>query len=347
MNNERNLLFPFIEEKTNTIQERIGYRFNNPRLLEQALTRKTFWVEHPGIPHNEVLEFYGDKALEFIVMKKLSESYGKIDDSGKYRSSCEEGELTEIKKQLVCGETLAKQIRGFGFHNMLIMGNGDISKKGNMEPSIQGDLFEAIIGAVAIDSKWDAIVLENVVETMLYSQQYFKNSIDNIDYRKFIEQWCQKNRFEFGEIVRDTGGFPTGGRVGNYVCQVSISLFSEGFWDVGETKKEAINKAFKNAFTYIEKKKMINPLADVVGKPSVNAAINQLQELYQKGHLSEPEYNFSELHDNNGNPIWKAECHIKEINFVSTEIAHSKVQAKKTVAFKMLKTILEGDRDEA
>ena len=50
------------------IEERLDYDFNEPRLLRQAFTRKSYSEEGNGVHHNEVLEFYGDKALEFIVL---------------------------------------------------------------------------------------------------------------------------------------------------------------------------------------------------------------------------------------------------------------------------------------
>ena len=50
------------------IQEQLEYEFDEPKLLRQAFTRKSYSEEHTGAYHNEVLEFSGDKALEFITM---------------------------------------------------------------------------------------------------------------------------------------------------------------------------------------------------------------------------------------------------------------------------------------
>ena len=66
------------------IQEQLEYEFSAPELLRQAFTRKSYSEEHNGEHHNEVLEIYGDKALEFVVMKKLSEYYGNATQNGKY-----------------------------------------------------------------------------------------------------------------------------------------------------------------------------------------------------------------------------------------------------------------------
>ena len=64
--------------KSNTraiIERKIGYRFNNPDLLRQAFVRKSYANEHGG-QHNEVLEHFGDAALNFAVKRYLFERYG-------------------------------------------------------------------------------------------------------------------------------------------------------------------------------------------------------------------------------------------------------------------------------
>ena len=88
------------------IQEQIEYEFDEPELLRQAFTRKSYSEEHNGEYQNEILEFYGDKALEFVVMKKLAEYYGETTLNGKYASQKTEGQLTELKKKLVCKRCL-------------------------------------------------------------------------------------------------------------------------------------------------------------------------------------------------------------------------------------------------
>ena len=85
------------------IQDQIGYSFRNTDLLQQAFVRKSYSAEKGG-QNNEVLEFIGDKVLDLMVVRLLTEKYGKITDSEKYSeysSRYDEGELTEIKSSLV------------------------------------------------------------------------------------------------------------------------------------------------------------------------------------------------------------------------------------------------------
>ena len=91
------------------IQGQIGYRFKNTDLLQQAFVRRSYSKENGG-ENNEVLEFIGDKALDFIIVKKLAEKYGSFaneyedydshDYWNEFISDHSEGKLTEIKKKL-------------------------------------------------------------------------------------------------------------------------------------------------------------------------------------------------------------------------------------------------------
>ena len=175
------------------IQEQLEYEFDEPKLLRQAFTRKSYSEEHNGAYHNEVLEFYGDKALEFIVMKKLSEYFGETTQNGKYASQKTEGQLTEIKKKLVCKKMLAHRIDVLDFADCLLMGKGDEAQNAQDQESVKEDLFEAIIGAVAIDCGWDAETLEEVVDRMIDIEYYLENGFqDDENYVDLIQTWCQK-----------------------------------------------------------------------------------------------------------------------------------------------------------
>ena len=114
------------EKEIKFIQDQIGYTFKNQELLVQAFTRRSYSMENGG-QDNEVLEFIGDKALDLVVVKQLSEEFGhyskkvqnwekwgKIEETGTYISDLDEGELTEIKKQLVQKNTLADAIDNLG-----------------------------------------------------------------------------------------------------------------------------------------------------------------------------------------------------------------------------------------
>ena len=325
-------------EDLQLIQEQIGYGFDEEKLLRQAFTRKSFSEENPGTQNNEVLEFYGDKALEFVVMKKLSRQYGKITDNGKYASKKTEGQLTDIKKKLVNKSMLAHRIEVLGFYDYLIMGKGDKIQNAQNDVSVREDLFEAIVGAVAIDCDWDAAIIEEVVDSMLDIDYYLENGFNNdSNYVDLIQQWCQKKygiipTYEFEETED------------GYNCVLSLSDDDETFEGFGYSKREARMNAATEAYQYLdENDELILPI-DEVGEPDRDRAINQLQELYQKGYIGEPSYKFIEEHDDDGNPIWRCECHVEDKNEYWWGNYSSKKQGKKAVAFDMLCDILEWEK---
>ena len=334
------------------IQGQIGYAFKNSDLLRQAFVRSSYSIEHGG-EDNEVLEFIGDKALDFIVVKMLTEKYGSYTadhddfdphrDGNNFISVFREGKLTDIKKKLVCRKMLSSRIRMFGFQYELIMGKSDIKQQVFEQDPVQEDLFEAIIGAVALDSKWDLNVLSNVVDLMLDPNFYLENGFDEPkNYVELLQQWCQKNhRMIPVYCYNNTGGFPSAGKRGKYECQLGLPS-GKGFEGVADTKSEARMAVAEKAYRYLEANGLLDiSWIDEIGEPNIDRAINQLQELYQKGHIGEPHYDFSETYDENGNPLWHCECHIKGSEvYTSGDGYTSKKQGKKAVAYDMLCNIL-------
>ena len=99
--------------------------------------------------------------------------------------------------------------------------------------------------------------------------------------------------------------------------------------------------AAQNAYEYLEENDELLLPIDEVGEPDIDRAINQLQELYQKGYIDEPYYEFYEDHDENGNPTWRCECHIKGADEYYWINSSSKKNGKKCVAYDMLCDVLE------
>ena len=99
--------------------------------------------------------------------------------------------------------------------------------------------------------------------------------------------------------------------------------------------------AAQKAYEYLEENNELLLPVDEVGEPDIDRAINQLQELYQKGYIDEPYYEFYEEYDNNGNPIWRCECHIKGAEEYYWINSSSKKNGKKRVAYDMLCDVLE------
>lgn len=189
------------------IQDQIGYKFQNLDLLQQAFVRRSYAKEHGG-EDNEVLEFIGDKVLDLIVIKLLTEEYGCFlseyedfdpnEEFNEFSCSKNEAQLTEIKKQLVQKKTLAGRINDLDFADYLIMGRGDVENNVNQELSVKEDLFEAIVGAVALDSDWDMEELQGVVQIMLNPDSFFEDDMEE-NYVQLIQEWTLQ---KYGEVPR-------------------------------------------------------------------------------------------------------------------------------------------------
>jgi ribonuclease III len=121
----------------NQLSKKLGYCFQEPTLLIQALTHRSAKGDH-----NERLEFLGDSILGFVIAETL---YDKFPQEN-------EGDLTRMRSSLVKGVTLAEVARGFNLGEYLILGPGELKSGGHRRDSILEDAVEAIIGAIYIDS---------------------------------------------------------------------------------------------------------------------------------------------------------------------------------------------------
>jgi ribonuclease III len=120
--------------------QKLNYTFNNNELLNSALTHRSVKNEN-----NERLEFLGDALLNFIIAEQLYK---------KWRLA-KEGELSHLRAMLVKGETLAEIAQEFEIGDFLRLGQGELKSHGFTRKSILADAFEAIIGAIYLDSNFE------------------------------------------------------------------------------------------------------------------------------------------------------------------------------------------------
>lgn len=339
------------------IQDQIGYNFQNTDLLQQAFIRRSYSKEYGG-EDNEVLEFIGDKVLDLIVVKLLTEKYGCFisdyedfnpnEDFEKFACRKNEAELTEIKKKLVQKKTLADRIDTLDLADYLIMGNGDTQNNINHEISVKEDLFEAILGAVALDSDWDMESLQDVVQIMLDPDSYFNEDTEN-NYVDLIQKWTLKRYevvpwYHFEKTSQAVWYIPfngissiyNGNPESKHTCLLKLGKLDKIFRSFGTSKNEARKAVCALAYKYLEQNNMLLSIRDEIPNPNINDAINQLEILARRGYFSIPVYEFEQEYDTNGNPIWQCTCHIKEKEKLFCKKSSSKKDAKKQAAYQML-----------
>lgn len=124
------------------LEERIQYKFRNSMLLAEALT-------HPSIGHesrhhfdNQRLEFLGDAVLQLVFTEHLFELF----------PTCSEGQLTKMRSRLVSREGLRVHSVNIGLGDYLMMGRGEEASGGRIRASALADAFEALVGAMYLDS---------------------------------------------------------------------------------------------------------------------------------------------------------------------------------------------------
>lgn len=136
------------ENKIEALESRINYTFKNKNLIQQALTHSSYANEHKmdKLYNNERLEFLGDAVLEIISSDFLYRRFPKM----------QEGQLSKKRASLVCEPTLALCAREFGLGEYLRLGRGEDLSGGRERDSVVSDAMEAVIGAIYLDSGFEA-----------------------------------------------------------------------------------------------------------------------------------------------------------------------------------------------
>ena len=357
------------------IQSRVGHKFYNTDLLQQAFIRKTYAKENGG-EDNEVLEFIGDKVLDIFVVKYLIDKFGYLtsdcddydegSDCNEFCCEYSECRLTELKKKLVEKKTLAERIDRLGFADYLILGKGDIKNKVFEEASVKEDLFEAIIGAVAIDSNWDWGEISSAVEYMLEPETYLNNKEEN--YVELIQGWSLKrygelpwiqasnssyydeySSFHAGNEIRSTPKRDPNTFIINvqeypkthFKCELLLNGIDKKFIGYGRSKNDARKDVCELSYHYLEDHDLLFSIRDEIDNPNKTDSINQLEILARRGYFSIPTYDFEQKYDSGGNPIWICKCYIEEYDIYCDAESSSKKDAKKSAAFEMLEYVLK------
>lgn len=212
-----------LDEFENTI----GYKFNNRRLLEIALTHSSYGNEH-NCEYNERMEFLGDAVLELAMSKYL---YSVI--------SLDEGVLTKQRAKAVCESALNIYAEKINLPKYLLLGNGEETTGGRKRPAIIADAMEAVLGAVFLDSSFDNA--NKVVEKNFIP--YLDEALKSKDYKSMLQEKLQSEKRTIRyEIISEKG--PANDKEFMAAVYMDDIRMGEG---VGKTKKAAEQNAAKAA----------------------------------------------------------------------------------------------------
>ena len=125
------------------LEEKIGYRFRDPTLLNTALTHSSFANEmHGDCQSYERLEFLGDSILGYVTAEYLY----------RHEPRLPEGRMTRLRAELVCEQSLHRVALRLGLGEYMRLGRGEEHTGGRERPSILADMVESLIAAIYLDS---------------------------------------------------------------------------------------------------------------------------------------------------------------------------------------------------
>lgn len=129
--------------KLDQLQRNLGVKFQQPHLLEVALTHPSYTNEHLDevMETNQRMEFLGDACIGLTVATELYHRYPKVD----------EGSLTERRSRIVRGDALAGVARRLDLGRYLLLGQGELAGGGRDRDSNLAAALEAVAGALLLD----------------------------------------------------------------------------------------------------------------------------------------------------------------------------------------------------
>ncbi|MBN1263276.1 MAG: ribonuclease III [Candidatus Pacebacteria bacterium] len=222
-------------EKIESLEKKIGIRFKNKTLLEEALIHRSYLNESPKqkLNSNERLEFLGDSILEFVSSLFLF----------KRLPSYSEGKLTNIRSWLVRTSTLATLAEDLNLGDLLLLSRGEEELGGRKNPTLLANCFESLIGAMFLDQglepveKFLLIVLQPKLEEIIKSQR-FK------DFKSLFQELIQaKEKITPQYTVLDEQG-PDHDKIFTVGLWAGEKLWAKG---KGKSKLEAEEKAAAKA----------------------------------------------------------------------------------------------------
>ena len=160
------------------LQERIGYTFEKPALLQQAMTHRSFSSEH-----YERLEYLGDAVINVIVSDLLYQALPDLP----------EGQLSRIRSNLVKQDSLHSLALKLGLSHCLRLGEGEAKSGGAKRPSILADSLEALLGAVYLDAGYDTA--QRIAKTWLEDIRVDMNMSQTAkDAKTELQEWLQARK---------------------------------------------------------------------------------------------------------------------------------------------------------
>ena len=223
-----------------TLEIKLGYQFQNPKLLDHALTHSSYANEHHlgSISSNERLEFLGDSVLGMIVADHLYRTFPDLP----------EGDLTRIRANLVCEGSLVLVAKEWDLGRYLKLGKGENACGGRSRPSILADAVEAVLAAVFLDGGLEHD--RDIIQRFLLDRMEQVNRASR-DHKTYLQELVQRKSGQVlsYELIGESGPDH------NKTFQMQVLLNGQPIGQgTGHSKKEAEQAAANAAIERLEGK---------------------------------------------------------------------------------------------
>ena len=222
------------------LESAVGYTFKDKSLLHRAMTHSSHSNETGEMNHhllcNERLEFLGDSVLSIVVSRYL---YATYPQEG-------EGVLTNMRKDVVCAEALARYARRIGIGDCLRLGKGEAQSGGFDKENILADAFEALLAAIYLDAGergMDIIAAFLLPLVQKDLSELESKGIDG-DYKTPLQQLVQQTEGDVLEYILIRADGPDHQKTFEVEVRVNSNPRGRG---VGTSKRKAEQAAAKAA----------------------------------------------------------------------------------------------------
>lgn len=218
------------------LERKLKIDFRKKRLVQQALTHKSYAHMCGTKEDNERLEFLGDSVLNLLISEHLYHKYPTYD----------EGKLTKLKSSLVNRKSLMLWAKKLSLGDYLLISEEEETTGGRDRPSILSNALEALIGAIYQDQGWET------VKKFVMEQISTLRGIRKVDYKSHLQELIQKRYKVLPEYEVKTESGPAHKKFFEVELRVKSRLLGRG---TGLSKKGAEQEAAKEALKKIRAKR--------------------------------------------------------------------------------------------
>ena len=172
-----------IQTLSKILKEKFDISFKNEALLVEAMIHSSYANEHKEMKgiYNERIEFLGDAVLELTISDWLFRQFPHF----------QEGQLTKLRAQIVCEDSLSLLAKECSLNKYLLLGKGETMSGGREKPAILCDVFEAFIGALYLDKGVNEVqrFLNLVVIPKIKNGRYELIT----DFKTELQEYLQQN----------------------------------------------------------------------------------------------------------------------------------------------------------